>query len=117
MALYLVLSIAGAATSSQLLVTINNLFYFGITQILPGMLGILFFRRMRPSAIIAGLVAGCAVATGIFELAVPVGGVNPGFIGLAVNLLIVFAALFLFPGEARVPVSSRHSLRGRRSRK
>jgi solute:Na+ symporter, SSS family len=31
MALYLMLSIGGAATSSQLMVTINNLFYFGVT--------------------------------------------------------------------------------------
>ena len=42
MALYLLLSIAGAATSSQLMVTINNLYYFGMTQFLPGMLGVLF---------------------------------------------------------------------------
>src|SRR6185437_4453607 len=75
-AVYLLLSIAGAATSSQLLITINNLFYFGITQSLPGMLGILFIRRMRPSAIIAGILAGDAVAIALFEFAVPIYGVN-----------------------------------------
>src|SRR6185312_10951635 len=84
MALYLVLSIAGAATSSQLLVTINNFFYFGITQSLPGMLGILFVKRMRASAIICGLLAGDAVAIAFYEFAVPLGGVNAGFVGLVV---------------------------------
>ena len=105
-AFYLLLSIAGAATSSQLLVTINNLFYFGITQSLPGMLGILFARRMRPTAIIAGIICGDLVAIGIFELGIPVSGINPGFIGLLVNSAIVLSALRFFPGETRTPISA-----------
>lgn len=103
-AFYLLLSIGGAATSSQLLVTINNLFYFGIAQFLPGMLGILFARRMRPSAIVAGIAAGDVVAITIYEFALPVGGANAGFIGLVVNFAIVLAALRFFPGEERKPV-------------
>jgi SSS family solute:Na+ symporter len=105
-AFYLLLSIAGAATSSQLLVTINNLFYFGITQSLPGMLGILFARRMRPIAIISGILAGDCVAIAIFELAIPVGGVNPGFIGLLVNATIVLGTLYFSPGKERIPVAA-----------
>ena len=105
MALYLLLSIAGAATSSQLLITINNFFYFGITQSLPGMLGILFFRRMRASAIMAGVVAGDVVAIALYELAVPLYGVNAGFAGLAVNAGIVFTALYFFPDRERVPIA------------
>jgi solute:Na+ symporter, SSS family len=107
MVLYLLLSIAAAAKSSQLLVTINNLFYFGISQSLPGMLGILFLRRLRPFAIIAGIVAGDAVAIAIYELAIPVGGINAGFIGLVVNSAIVFAALYLAPGKDRTPIVAR----------
>jgi SSS family solute:Na+ symporter len=105
MALYLLLSIAGAATSSQLMVTINNLYYFGMTQFLPGMLGILFLRRMHPRAIIAGLIAGDVVAIAIYELALPVGGINAGFIGLLVNLGIVFGLLRLFPDQDRRPIA------------
>ena len=107
MALYLLLSIAGAATSSQLMVTINNLYYFGMTQFLPGMLGVLFFDRMRASAIIAGIVAGDVVAFLLFHFAVPLGGINPGLIGLGVNLAIVLTALRLAPGETRIPVAAR----------
>ncbi|HEY2035341.1 MAG TPA: hypothetical protein VGH02_16790 [Rhizomicrobium sp.] len=105
-AFYLLLSIAGAATSSQLLVTINNLFYFGITQSLPGMLSILFARRVRPSSIIAGILAGDLVAITIFELGIPVGGINPGFLGLLVNFAIILIARYVSPGETRVPVSA-----------
>ena len=107
MALYLLLSIAGAATSSPLLITINNFFYFGITQSLPGMLGILFLRRMRASAIIAGIVAGDVVAIALYEFAVPLYGVNPGFAGLAVNAGIVFSALYFFPDRERIPIAIR----------
>ncbi|MGZ5930095.1 MAG: hypothetical protein ACXWLX_12850, partial [Rhizomicrobium sp.] len=107
MALYLLLSIVGAATSSQLMVTINNLYYFGMTQILPGMLGILFLRRMRPAAIMAGIVAGDMVAVAIYEFALPVGGINAGFIGLVVNFVIVFAALYFSPDRERTPIAAR----------
>jgi SSS family solute:Na+ symporter len=110
MVLYLLLSIASAAQSSQLLVTINNLFYFGISQFLPGMLGILFLRKTQPFAIIAGILAGDVIAIAIFELKIPVGGINAGFIGLLVNLAIVFAALYLAPGRDRVPVFARRPL-------
>jgi SSS family solute:Na+ symporter len=106
MALYLLLSIAGAATSSQLMVTINNLYYFGMTQFLPGMLGILLLRRLRPSAIIAGILAGDALAIAIYEFAIPVGGINAGFIGLAANFAIVCAALYFFPDRERIPVTA-----------
>jgi solute:Na+ symporter, SSS family len=105
MALYLLLSIAGAATSSQLMVTINNLYYFGMTQFLPGMLGILILRRLRPAAIMAGIIAGDAVAIALYEFAIPIGGVNPGFIGLAVNAGIVLATLYLSPGQDRLPIA------------
>ena len=106
MALYLLLSISGAATSSQLMVTINNLYYFGMTQFLPGMLGILVLRRLRPAAIIAGILAGDAVAIALYEFAIPVGGINPGFIGLAANAPIVFTTLYLAPGLDRRPAAS-----------
>ena len=104
MVFYLTLSIAGAATSSQLLVTMNNLFYFGITQSLPAMLGVLFLRRLRPFAIIVGILTGDAVAIAIYGLNLPVGGMNAGFIGLLVNFAVVFGALYLAPGRERTPI-------------
>ena len=109
MALYLVLSIIGAARSSQLMVTINNLYYFGMTQFVPGLLGILFLARMRAGAIIAGIIAGDAVAFAIYQFAIPVGGLNAGLVGLAVNLALVFALLRLAPGTVRVPIVARRA--------
>ena len=105
MAAYLLLSVAGAATSSQLLTSINNFFYFGITQSLPGILGILFISRMRPAAIIAGMLAGDITAIALYQLHAPLGGANPGFVGLLLNLGIVFSVLYFAPEKALSPVA------------
>jgi hypothetical protein len=75
-------------------------------------LGILFLRRMRASAIIAGIVVGDAVAIALYELAVPLYGVNAGFVGLAVNAGIVFSALYFFPDRERTPIVA-HPLSGK----
>ena len=77
-----------------------------MTQFLPGMLGILVLRHLRPLAILAGILAGDAVAIVLYEFAIPLGGINPGFIGLAVNAAIVFATLYLSPGPERRPIAS-----------
>jgi hypothetical protein len=61
---------------------------------------------MRASAIIAGIVAGDAVAIALYEFAVPLGGVNAGFVGLIVNAGIVFTALYFFPDRERIPIAS-----------
>ena len=107
MALYLLLSVAGAARSSQLMVAINNLFYFGVTQSLPGLLAILLLARAQPAAIAVGLIAGDGVAILLHEAAIPTGGINPGFVGLLVNGSLMLAGSALWPGPARVPVMRR----------
>ncbi len=107
MALYLAASIAGAAGSHQLMVSINNLFYFGVTQSLPGMLAILFLRRMRPASIIAGLLAGDVTAVLLHVSALPLAGINPGLVGLLLNLAIVLGVRYGWPGPERLPVAQR----------
>jgi SSS family solute:Na+ symporter len=91
-AAYLLLSMAGAARTAQLMIAFNNLFYFGVTQAFPGVLAIVSRRACRPGMIAAGLAAGDAIAIFLHEAAIPLGGCNPGLIGLVVNLAIVFAA-------------------------
>jgi SSS family solute:Na+ symporter len=90
MAVYLLLSIGGAARSSALMVAINNVFYFGVTQSFPGVIAIVAGRRVRPAAIAAGLIAGDGLAIVLHQSGVPLGGVNPGLLGLAINGAIAF---------------------------
>ncbi len=89
-ALYLLLSVAGAAHSNAMMVALNNLFYFGVTQTFPGLLAIILMRRVSVGAIITGLLAGEAVAIALHFTSLPLGGCNPGLVGLALNLAIVF---------------------------
>jgi SSS family solute:Na+ symporter len=91
-AAYLTLSVAGAAQTPTLMVALNNLFYFGITQSLPGMLAIAFNRTLRPTPLIAGLLAGDALAFALHASNLPLGGINPGLLGLLLNGLIVEAS-------------------------
>ena len=105
MALYLALSIAGAAGTHTLMAAINNLFYFGVTQTLPGLLAILFLRRVRPAVIVAGLLAGDALAILLYVAEVPIGGINAGFLGLLLNGAIVAVATRLSPGQAKRSVA------------
>jgi len=105
-ALYLLLSIAGAAHSRALMAALNNLFYFGMTQAFPGLLAMIVARHVRPGAIIAGLLAGDALAIGLHAFGVPMGGCNPGLVGLVANLAIVFGTGWWWPGAAVRPVAA-----------
>ncbi len=89
MALYLLLSVAGAARSSTLMVAINNLFYFGIAQMLPGVIVIVANLTVAPWAIALGLILGDTTAIGLHEANTNLGGCNPGLIGLLINAAIV----------------------------
>jgi SSS family solute:Na+ symporter len=106
MALYLLLSIAGAARFHGLMVMINNVFYFGVTQALPGLVAVMALRRVRPSAIIAGLLLGDATAIALHAGSVPIGGLNPGLVGLAANAALLCLATALWPGQERVPTEA-----------
>lgn len=89
MALYLLASIWGAARFHGLMVGINNLFYFGITQTFPGLVALLAGWRVRASAIVIALLAGDALAIWLYEAAIGLGGVNPGLVGLGLNAAIL----------------------------
>jgi SSS family solute:Na+ symporter len=88
-AVYLLLSLTGAAHSNALMVALNNLFYFGVTQIFPGLLAIIQAWKVDAGTIIVGLLAGEGAAIALHFTGLPLGGCNPGLVGLALNLAIV----------------------------
>ncbi len=107
MAAYVVLSVAGATGFHGLMTAINTVFYFGITQILPGLVSMLFLRRVKPEAIALSLLLGDAVSIGLHAGGVQLGGVNPGLLGLAANAALLWALTLRFPGVSREPTESR----------
>ena len=84
LALYLALH------SSTTLVGLLLLAYSGISQFAPGIVLGLAWRRVTTAGILAGLVAGLAIAGGLtFAHLDPYLGANAGFWGLAANLALV----------------------------
>ncbi|MBV8147592.1 MAG: sodium:solute symporter family protein [Candidatus Eremiobacteraeota bacterium] len=79
------------------LVDLLLLVYNGITQLAPGVMLGLLWRRVNAWAVSAGLVAGEAIA--ISTLHAPTGpwGINAGLIALIVNALVCVAVTLLSP--------------------
>lgn len=99
--IYLVLSIAMTLATPNLMLTLINTTYYGVTQFFPGVLVILFSLKVRPLAIALGIVAGQALAIVLYVQQADFGGINLGLISLGVNLLVT-ALVNYAPRLARV---------------
>ncbi len=105
MAVFLLVSAAGADAATQLMVTINNLYYVGMTQIFPGVLAILVLPRVSAAGVACGLLCGDAVGIALFETGTNAGGLHPGVAGLAVNLAILCLQARLRPARDLRPIA------------
>ncbi|GAA4530993.1 sodium:solute symporter family protein [Amycolatopsis samaneae] len=103
---FLVLAAVLTLVASTLMLTVLNLTYTLLAQVVPGWLAILFARRVRTSAVIAGMVLGVLASIVLYVTDVSFGGVNPGLVALGVNLLAVFGWSRFAPGTPREPVAS-----------
>lgn len=105
--LYLLLSIIGMTLAGKLIVTLNNLFYFGIVQFIPGFVAALCLARVGAGAIIGGLVAGWALAFGLYFAGVDVYGVNVGLVGLMLNAAVMLGLAAVWPRRGARSVMAR----------
>ena len=87
--IYLALSIIFTLATPSLMLTLINTAYFGITQFFPGVIAIIFFRRIDPKAVMAGIIVADILAIALYLLHVKLGGWNIGFLCLLVNIAIV----------------------------
>ena len=87
--IYLALSIFFTLVTPSLMLTLVNTAYFGITQFFPGVIAILFLRRINPYAIIAGILVADVMAIAMVVGKVSLAGWNIGFVCLIVNIVIV----------------------------
>ncbi|ACI50548.1 Na+/solute symporter [Gluconacetobacter diazotrophicus PA1 5] len=94
-ALYLLFSVVSAAHASGVLVKLNTMYYFGVTQAAPGLFAILLARPVRPAALVAGLLAGDGLSVGLYLGGVDLGGINPGLVGLVANAAILWAGSYM----------------------
>ncbi|WP_052208574.1 sodium:solute symporter family protein [Croceibacterium mercuriale] len=96
-AAFLLLSLLSAEGGGTLMARLNNLFYFGVVQTLPGFIAALLLPRVPVAAVIGGIVVGDGVVLALWLGEVPVGGLNLGVIGLAANIAVLAGVTLLRP--------------------
>lgn len=91
---YLVVSIVMTLLTPNLMLTLINTTYYGVTQFFPGVIVILFGLRVRPAAIAFGMLTGQILAIILYVEQVDLGGFNLGLVCLAVNVAVLAAMHF-----------------------
>jgi SSS family solute:Na+ symporter len=105
-AVYLIISIVLTVASPSLMLTLINTAYYGITQFFPGILGMIFSRRITATGTAVGIVVGDVAALVLYLANVDLYGINLGLICLALNFVVTFGWSYLFPQrEALLPVA------------
>lgn len=98
---YLLLSISMTLLTPNLMLTLINTTYYGVTQFFPGVMVILFSLKVRPMAIALGILCGQALAMVLYIGQADFGGINLGLISLVVNVAVT-AAVHCAPRMMRV---------------
>jgi SSS family solute:Na+ symporter len=104
-ALFLVSAAVLTLTGSSIMLTVLNLTYYLLGQLIPGWLALMFFRRVQPWAVSTGIVAGVAASIALYVTAPGLGGVNAGLVAAGLNLALTFGLSRLRPAEERTPLS------------
>lgn len=104
-ALFLVAGALLTLAGSSIMLTVLNLTYYLLGQLVPGWLALMFFRRIQAWAVSAGMIAGFAASLLIYNLEPDLAGVNGGLVAVAVNFLLVFGISAIAPGQERVPMA------------
>lgn len=104
-ALFLVSAAVLTLTGSSIMLTVLNLTYYLLGQLIPGWVALMFFRRVRPWAVSVGIIAGVVASVVLYVLAPDLGGVNAGLVAVVLNLALTFGLSRLSPGEERTPLS------------
>ncbi len=104
-AAFLVLAGALTLSGSTIMLTVLNLTYYLLGQLVPGWLALLFFKRVQGWAVSIGIVAGIALSLLLYNVAPTMGGVNAGLVAVAVNLLLTFGLSLFRPAPTTEPMS------------
>jgi SSS family solute:Na+ symporter len=104
-AVFLVLAALMTLYAATLMLTVLNLFYGLIAQVVPATLAVLYAKRVRPAALTAGMIVGVCLAVALYLYGPAVLGVSSGLIAMAANAAVVVGWRLLSPGATRPPVS------------
>lgn len=93
--IYLLLSIVMTLLTPNLMLTLINTAYYGVTQFFPGVVVILFKLRVRSMAVALGILCGQVLAIAMYFMQPDFGGFNIGLVSLAANLMVMLIANLL----------------------
>lgn len=82
------------------LVDLLLFYYNGVTQLFPGIIFALVWKRVSAWAVAAGLITGEIIAAYSLHVSIGPWGINPGFIALVANVAVCCAVAFAFPRTA-----------------
>lgn len=99
MALYLWL------TQHETLVGLLLIYYNGITQFMPGFVFALIWKRASAWGVGAGITAGMLVAAYLAGHNLQIGGVNPGFLALLINVALCSLITSIWPRRLPEPTA------------
>lgn len=102
---FLVAAAIMTLTTSTLMLTVLNLMYYLLGQLIPGWLAVMFFRRVQGWAVGTGFVIGMVASLVLYNWAPAMGGINAGLVAVTLNVLCVVALTYLRPGPERTPMS------------
>ena len=107
-AAYLATSMVLTLALPSLMVHLINTAYYGFSQFFPGVAAILFFRKVNPYAVMAGIIVADGLALTLDVTGAHVGSLNIGLLCLVLNAAIVAVGSALFArGHDYTPVSRR----------
>lgn len=105
-AAFLVLGALLTLYASTLMLTVLNLFYGLVAQVVPAFVAVLFLRRVPAAAITTGMIVGVVLSIVLYLQGPSVlGGINSGVVSTGVNALVILVWRLLAPGPEREPVA------------
>jgi solute:Na+ symporter, SSS family len=108
--LYLLISMGLTLLAPNLMVNIINMAYYGYGQFLPGILALLFSRKITPIGITTGLLVGDIAAISMHILHVNIYNINIGLIALILNFATTYTVSILVKNRSQniMPIITRH---------
>jgi SSS family solute:Na+ symporter len=104
-ACFLVVAAILTVTGSSIMLTVLNLTYYLLGQLVPGWLALLFFRRVQAWAVSIGIVVGLVASIAFYVTKPDLGGINGGLIAVVLNVVLTFGLSALRPAEGTEPMS------------
>lgn len=104
-ATFLVLAAVLTLYASTLMLTVLNLTYMLLAQVVPGWLAVLYTRRTASAAVSTGMAVGVVLAVVLYVWKPALGGINTGLVSLGANALITSGWSAFAPARAREPIA------------